>query len=819
MINNNQNNIIFKSMDLQRKLEDRRVFDQFLNQTQHVTCDKPKGRLVKETPLQSFKAVFTDTAKDISNLGKALTTGKSNDHELGKMNDIGMKMGGGLVAAALMGARSTNAKKLMEVIGFGTFFTSMALWPKLAIDLPTKLKYGFNPHQKYIDSQGRKKEFFQDNQYLPWDVWSKEDINKVADKMGIPKNIKDREQFTKEKMRTIALQDNTLWMLTAGFATPLLTSLICNRIEEGIKVPVANRDLKKLHSQFSPLSSEADYMGGLIEKTVANPNVFQNQDEEFGALIEELHSGKMPADFAQRLGKIFNLSSVTTNPLISENLRKNGVDCADDLIKKLFLDSPEFLNNGFIEKLIGDVPENAQEIESAKNLFRQAYNMAKSDPDLAGRVDMDDILKNVFSLARKENKEWAKPLRFGTEGLSDELKLLAKAESLQSKETLSSGADVLSNIYNETIKPAQAQMRILGDKIKVLDGISGEEYNRVLKSTIKLLGFSDSEITLLRNSTEDFGPEFQEFVTNKIKNIAQNEKDYQSVIAKLEKIQESVDSTNIKGTKTTIGDVFNTMITKVNTILKGLSNISSSQSEAYSNSSLNTLIGGGLNRNEIGAARSNITSVESVITRMYNAIILERSIQDGTFKQNWARYAIENGLEGNIDDLGSEELEKFYSLCRKIAWQSSYGDAMNKHYVDGNGSFFKTLTDAIFHTSSDKDNVKNWVERARSISNECDYIPLPSHTMRLEGEGAEYIGEMTKSHGLKFADFGESVLGAFKKQINQMYNDRTWMKVFGGLTVVLLGATFISKMFFGKVKNAQLYEKQEQVNSFEGGKN
>ena len=43
--NNNTNNqsIIFKSMDLQQKLQDRRVFDQFLNKTQNqrVTCDKP----------------------------------------------------------------------------------------------------------------------------------------------------------------------------------------------------------------------------------------------------------------------------------------------------------------------------------------------------------------------------------------------------------------------------------------------------------------------------------------------------------------------------------------------------------------------------------------------------------------------------------------------------------------------------------------------------------------------------------------------------------------------------------------------------------
>ena len=56
--NNNTNNqsIIFKSMDLQQKLQDRRVFDQFLNKTQNqrVTCDKPRGYLVKENTVQMF---------------------------------------------------------------------------------------------------------------------------------------------------------------------------------------------------------------------------------------------------------------------------------------------------------------------------------------------------------------------------------------------------------------------------------------------------------------------------------------------------------------------------------------------------------------------------------------------------------------------------------------------------------------------------------------------------------------------------------------------------------------------------------------------
>ena len=274
MLNNNQENFLLKNLSLQQKLEDRKVFEQFLNKPDHVTKDNAKGKLVKETPVQQFGAMFTDTFQDMGNLQQALLTGKSNDHSLGRMNDLGMKLGGSLIAAALMGSKATTSKKLMEVLGFTTFFSVMSLWPKLAIDLPTKLKYGFNPHQKYIDSQGRKKQFFLDNQYLPWDVWSKEDINKIADKMGVPKDLKDREEFTKEKMRTIALQDNTLWMLTAGFATPLCTSLACNRLEALAKTPITKLELWKVNKNIKN-------SGDIINKIVGNSKVFGAQDKAF----------------------------------------------------------------------------------------------------------------------------------------------------------------------------------------------------------------------------------------------------------------------------------------------------------------------------------------------------------------------------------------------------------------------------------------------------------------------------------------------------------------------------------------------------------
>ena len=102
----------------------------------------------------------------------------------------------------------------MEFIGLASFFGAMDLWPKLALQLPAYLIHGFNIRQKYEDSYGRKKLFYQDHQFIPWDLYSDKEINKIGDRLGIPKDIPNRREFIQEKMRKIALQNNTMWMLT-----------------------------------------------------------------------------------------------------------------------------------------------------------------------------------------------------------------------------------------------------------------------------------------------------------------------------------------------------------------------------------------------------------------------------------------------------------------------------------------------------------------------------------------------------------------------------------------------------------------------------
>ncbi|MBD5403068.1 hypothetical protein HDR58_09810, partial [bacterium] len=174
------------------------------------------GKLVRNNIFDAPSEFFKDMKYDLRALKHSLK-GEANDHELGRLNDMGMKVGGLAIATYLFSRKSTPLTRIMEFVGLGSFFAAMNIWPKLALQLPAYLIHGFNIRQQYEDNYGRKKMLYQDHQFIPWDLYSDAEINKIGNRLGVPKDIPNRREFIQEKMRKIALQNNTMWMLTSGF--------------------------------------------------------------------------------------------------------------------------------------------------------------------------------------------------------------------------------------------------------------------------------------------------------------------------------------------------------------------------------------------------------------------------------------------------------------------------------------------------------------------------------------------------------------------------------------------------------------------------
>ena len=142
MINNNP----FNSNNT--KIHEDRAFERFSNNYMSKTALLPKGKLVRENPIQAAKSNATALKNDVVNLGVALKDGYSSDYSLGRMNDLGIKLGAAGIAGYLFTRKTTPKAKLMEFAGAGVFLGVMQLWQKLFIAAPIKARFGVDINQK-----------------------------------------------------------------------------------------------------------------------------------------------------------------------------------------------------------------------------------------------------------------------------------------------------------------------------------------------------------------------------------------------------------------------------------------------------------------------------------------------------------------------------------------------------------------------------------------------------------------------------------------------------------------------------------------------
>lgn len=218
-----------------------------------TTASAAKGHLIDENILESAGSNIKAYADSVKFLADGVS-GKGTDYTTGRINDLTTRLGSLGIAGVLAAGAGSPFKKGMEFVGFASWFGAMAAWPKV-IGTPLKALTGVDINQQYSDSFGRKKAFFEDPQYICWDIISDEHINKVGDKLNIPKNIENRREAVQEKMKQIATQGNTLSMLTAGFATPIIASLVADQLQkpfgdalEKVRLSKAEKGLANIES-------------------------------------------------------------------------------------------------------------------------------------------------------------------------------------------------------------------------------------------------------------------------------------------------------------------------------------------------------------------------------------------------------------------------------------------------------------------------------------------------------------------------------------------------------------------------------------------
>ena len=92
----------------------------------------PQGHLVHDGLLAIPKFFVKDIAYDIKAVKDGFK-GEANDHQLGRLNDVGMKLAGIGIATYLASKTTNPVARIMEYAGLGAFLAGMSLYPKVAV--------------------------------------------------------------------------------------------------------------------------------------------------------------------------------------------------------------------------------------------------------------------------------------------------------------------------------------------------------------------------------------------------------------------------------------------------------------------------------------------------------------------------------------------------------------------------------------------------------------------------------------------------------------------------------------------------------------
>ena len=482
----------------------------YRNLTKHANDVKPnlpKAKLIREGTLESAVSAVQDTFQDGKNFFKAAKTGKLNDNNLGRINDLGMKAGALLIATYLAAHAKTKTDAIMQFIGGTTFFASMALWPKLFINLPAKICHGFRIDHKYLSAQGDKKDLGLDNQFQPMDIFTDEEMLQMAKNAGIDPNDEFAKEKMQRKLQKTMLQNRTLWMATAGFATPLMTSLIGNAVEPKVRNTVIKHSVRNVEN----IMSNEENLTGYLKKSKP---IVKNVDE-LDNLFKGMETSKLDDGFFKQLAELFNLNSVFEQFKDPDDIKPILSFKSEDMIAAL---------------------KNARE----ENSYVDKENLIKAISEIK-MFNLESILNSSKSTLGEETA--ARMLRrFGDKISLSEVKRFLTANQfssnqidgvLNSLKVDNSQFFTIMKTYNSEVIPSlrgrlKAYMNLLNPVIgSKSESAYTAEFTHAMKDLFKKLGIKDSELAKIQKATL---AEQQEFLSAKMKEFVENNPNYLEIL-------------------------------------------------------------------------------------------------------------------------------------------------------------------------------------------------------------------------------------------------------------------------------------------------
>ncbi len=794
--------------------------------------------------------IFGSPKRYINNLKKDIVTikkgakGKANDHELGRLNDLAMKTGSLLLAAYLFSTKKFKTSKAMEFVGFGSFFASMALWPKLFIQAPIKARTGVDIHRKYVDSFGREKMFFQDPQYVPWSLMSQEEIDKMGDKLKISKDTPNRNAVIQDTARKTAVQGNTLWMYTAGFATPLMSALFCNFAEPKIDNLLIKSSLKNTqrHLEDSSLTLFQRLKQGLELR----------QGEEF---IKSLADKPLDSETIRTIAQKFGNNDLAATQTIASSLERLAQESRLNSIP---------MNKNNLSKVLAKVSESVS-LPSGVS-FELEDVVSRIGTREISSASLSDIAGKLAEMASDGSKFRQKKLQGAfTSALSEvfEAQRVPKASVISDR--LGNLSQVMANLKAQT----GIFDRFFAARTKANPGtLLGKQYSEFSRDIIDALGLKpslsgssrvltdddvirhieqfvasdkfDSTIRTLDGRIEDFHRDFDTTtVFNKMQETLSQAGEhlrgagFGEVAEKMTGNQPSISGTlralgfneGEEVTRDTLAKAFREVLgndqkkMSVASVFERETGISIGDNMDKLKRSIEDFVAGqpgSMKRAMRTEAEERILGAESSFLRTIQTFDIFKKIKNGTLRSQLENIVV----DGEASRLTPEEVTEAIDYAKKFISTGTIVDHSDKaRYMNTQSG--KRIHDAVMRVLFDDDNFPTEIGsqtlrtrmRAYKLELKTKLVDImhsveAPNNQRWLNETVEHMQGITK-HNL----VGEPIVDTVKNGVQNAKNSNKWLKIFGTAFLALVGITLIAGTQFGKHnKKAEKTQEGEKTN-------
>lgn len=800
----------------------------------------PKGHLIHDNPVNGVKYFFKDIAYDMQSV-KSGFKGEVNDHKAGRLNDVGLKLGGLMIAAYLASKTKDPKVRAMEYVGLITFLTSMSVFPKLAINLPARLKHGFAIDKQYIDDQDRKKSVWQDTKYVPTDMYKgeipSEDLDKIADNLGIPKDAKNRDQLAIEQMTKIATQNNTLWMLAAGTATPTITALACCGIE---------------HLISQHLEKAANEKGNAeIEKII---EVTKNMTKD--AADNEL-SKNIESILSQYKGKEFPKSEIDKIvKLLSDNMDNNLAEGVKADVEKLLSGSEQLVVN---EESINSMLKSARSKMKGRNIDKVFKLIAPTKEELTSAAngskhDFRNALQKIIEA--KIEKSNGVPKDFLRTQMGHILDGIVEGAATQKSTVLTEQASNSLIDLGKILGEFNANKKILDNCkfIKVEDSaetVLARYYSKFERTLLKELGIPFKNLKAMGNSEEYT----QKILEEKFAELAKDSSKYQKAMKNLGAVVEEMETAlNGSGEKNYLLDLVNAIENNYNNTAKRLAkadknrfgsiidklvkeDVNTLKNQITSKEELYNFLDGlipntqkrfhdiGNNAQYItenlkGVGSSKKLDIYRMVDRYqgvrnaFNRVFMTLELYKRSLDPKYEKIIRESMMSGTV----SEFAQKFHisspDFYKKVMTELANTAHCEKNMTKHEGVVSEEIIKAFGEESTLLDRFKKHIAHFKDIvGNWTGDKTKIKHIINIEENPAEsfitnnYHPDVTTPKSF-FNIIGQSPVDMVKGAAKRRYSQQKWLRIMYGIAGTTVGATLLAQFFFGKINNPHNIQKQ-----------